>query len=280
MKITVPIDTTWKPAQHAFLRFITLGTHSLTAHPFTICSVSATSRNSQTKTEMVFYVHPRGGLTGRLAKLASQQPGYAVPVLIDGPYGGVKGKPIHSYDRSLIVSCGSGAALSLGLVMDVLARRRPRPGRDTTEVEKHMQIVIATRDPDFIEWFEDALLSFIGDTEGSWPAGAISISVYQTGLHSATAYGSPENFETKGPAILSRLKQPKKLPIEVLSGRPDISVLVRKATLQPQISLGILACGPSGVLEEVQNEAAAAQLRIMRSEPGARNVYLHSELFS
>ena len=115
MKITIPIDAKWTTAQHVFLRFITLNTHSLTAHPFTICSIP-TPGEVPGKTKMVFYVQPRGGTTGRLAKIAAKQPGYTVPVLIDGPYGGVQNRSLTEYTRSIVVTCGSGAAVCLKMV--------------------------------------------------------------------------------------------------------------------------------------------------------------------
>lgn len=282
MKITVPINSQWQPAQHVFLRFIALNIHSMTAHPFTICSVPNPSGETG-QTKMVFYVYPRGGLTGRLASLATQQPGYTVPVLIDGPYGGVKGQPLHQYDRSLVITCGSGAALSLGLTMDIILRcaHRKQGAADTTGSRvHHMQIIMASRDPRLVEWYEEALLSFMAETGTTWPAEELSVSVYQTGPGSKKS-GSSNDVENQ--YIEQKTADSVKkcqLPITTHVGRPNIAAIVRQATLQREISLGIAVCGPPGVITEVQDESAAAQLRVLGGSAGAREVYLHSELFS
>ncbi|KAF7516019.1 hypothetical protein G7054_g14333 [Neopestalotiopsis clavispora] len=273
MKITIPIDAKWTTAQHVFLRFLTLDAHSLAAHPFTICSIPAPGEESG-KTKMVFYVQPRGGTTGRLAKMAAKQPGYTVPVLIDGPYGGVQSRPLTEYNRSVVVTCGSGAALSLGPAMDVIAKS---VSHSREKMAHRMHIVIATRDQGLLQWFEDALLAFMEDIGASWPAEQLGISIYQTGSSDSTRTSSDE--EKGGSNKVSSTAQGR-LPITVYSGRPNLSALVRDATLESEITVGILACGPAGVLQEVQSEAAAAQLRILKSEAGAREVYLHSELFS
>ncbi|KAK6065043.1 ferric reductase transmembrane [Seiridium cupressi] len=283
MRITIPIDTTWQPTQHVFLRFITLSVHSLTAHPFTICSTPNPRGRSQ-DTKMIFYIQPRGGLTGRLAKLASQQPGWTVPVLIDGPYGGLHGKSLHSSDHSLVIACGSGAALPLGLIMDIINRSNYRPeiGDDTTP--HHMEVVIATRDPGFVEWFNQTLLSFLDERDFSLPPEILKISMYQTSHPESDRHEVSSNAEKDGLVEVTHPRkpspEPKQLPIQIFSGRPDIRTLVRQSTLKHDISLGIVACGPGGLLQEVQDEAASAQLRILSSKPGAREVYLHSELFS
>lgn len=275
MKITIPIDAKWTTAQHVFLRFLTLDTHSLTAHPFTICSIPSPSQ-APGETKMVFYVQPRGGTTGRLAAMAVRQPGYTVPVLIDGPYGGVQNRPLGDYDRSLIIACGSGAGLSLGTAMDVIARSILNRRRGGDEKPAHrMHVVIATRDPRLLEWFEDALLAFLEETGASWPEEQLDISVYQTGAAGSNRTSTDEEKGRQTSTVTQR-----RLPIAVQSGRPNLPAIVQAATKESGTTVGILACGPASVLEDVQSEAAAAQLRILRSEAGAREVYLHSELFS
>lgn len=274
IKITIPINATWRPAQHVFLRFITPSPHFLTAHPFTICS--APSPLSQVKTNMVFYVKPRGGLTGRLANLATQRPGYTVPVLIDGPYGGIKGRPLDTYDQSLVIACGSGAGLSLGVVMDAIARSAECPKK----VGRHkMQVVIASRDTHILEWYENALVAFLRETRIPWPADEIQIAIYQTGLgvpDKGLANDMEKQHHSKSPDSTGL----ERLPINTFTGRPDITAIIKDTTTQPDVSVGILTCGPAGVLKEAQGEAAAAQLRILGSKPAAREVYLHSEVFS
>lgn len=295
LKVTVPVETTWQPGQHFFLRFIHLGLHALTAHPFTIASIPAT-RESNKGSKLVFYVQPRGGLTGRLATTAVQKPNFSVPVLLDGPYGGVKGKPLHTYDCGLIVACGAGASLSLPFVMRAILSSARRT--DTGSPQKTTQVVIATRDSKLVRWYGDALIEYMDENGVERVPDDITISVYETG--NARSLGGAEG------SISRDLEQPRegeaektegtqvgekdlggaggghkeRLSISVSRGRPDITAIVKDLTLQQDKSVGIAACGPAGVLRLVQDEAAAAQLRILNAQSGAREVYLHCEVFS
>ncbi|KAI0471700.1 putative FRE ferric reductase-like transmembrane component [Xylariaceae sp. FL0804] len=336
LKVTVPVETQWRPGQHFFLRFVHLGLHAFTAHPFTVCSAppsAGSSRAAGGRSELVFYVQPRGGLTGRLAAAARQKPaGLSVPVLLDGPYGGVKGRPLHLYDASLVVACGAGASLSLPFVMDALLRESRLAsspemvsGAEDKEVvatsagsQRHhrMQVVIATRDEQLVQWYGDALREFMAENAIEAVPEAIAIHVYQTdaapgysssasstagsssikgGAAAAAADADPEKSAAalgpqptaKSTALLgssdgeSGSHPTMKLNLRVTSGaRPDLAAVVREATARPGLSVGIAACGPAAVLAVVQEEAAAAQLRILRSDAGAREVYLHSEVFS
>lgn len=286
MKITIPIKTKWQPGQHMFLRFVTMGLHAFTAHPFTICSVPSTGTNG-TKTKLVFYVCPRGGITGRLAKAAAKEPARKVPVLLDGPYGGIRSKRLYNYDRSVIVACGAGAALSLSVVMDTILQLTHQSQAEDFKPRHQMQVIIATRDPRMIEWYSDALQDFLEENKIETSPDSIAISMYQTGAldfpNSTTSVNNPESsgvgVSEKRTATL-RIANPNRMPIRSYVGRPDIASIVREATLEPGVSVGVAACGPEGVLQAAQNAAADAQLRILASKPGAREVYLHSEVFS
>ena len=39
VKITIPTTANWKPGQHFFARFLDLGIHAATSHPFTAASL-------------------------------------------------------------------------------------------------------------------------------------------------------------------------------------------------------------------------------------------------
>ncbi|KAK7962040.1 ferric-chelate reductase [Apiospora aurea] len=304
MRITVPARTTWQPTQHMFLRFVALQAHALTSHPFTICSVpAATSPLTDEKSNLVFYVQARQGVTGRLATMAAARGGCTVPVLIDGPYGGIKGKPLSSYDDNLVVACGAGAPFSLGLVMDALLLRRAFAAKAEAGVVTlpRVEVLIATRDPQFVQWYCEALTDFMVFNGLPIDLQGIRISVFQTGGSSTsrnptalfTTSTAPDNdAENREKSAVSDTKvssssnhsansSNKSLQLEIRSGRPDIGATVRQATRRPNVSLALVACGPGGVVEEVQAAAAEAQLRILGSgNEGAREVYLHTEHFS
>ncbi|KAL7628445.1 hypothetical protein AAE478_002648 [Parahypoxylon ruwenzoriense] len=279
LKVTIPIDTTWQPGQHMFLRFVHMGAHAFTAHPFTICSVPVTG-DSTGQTKLTFYVQPRCGLTGRLAKAATQRPGFSVRVLLDGPYGGVRGRPLYTYDHVLIVACGAGAGLSLPFVMESLLRSAWQAKTENKKPTSKIQVVIAARDAQLVRWYEEALLEYMEENCIETVPEDVVISVYRTSRPDSKTNSTSKDPEQPDEKNDGDQVVVKRLPINVFSGRPDITAAVREATLQQGVSVGIAACGPGEVLKLVQDEAAAAQLRVLGSQQGAREVYLHSEVFS
>lgn len=273
LRVDVPVGpfTLWRPGQHMFLRFVTLGFHAFTAHPFTICSLpDADKLVGEPQSVMTFYVKPHGGFTGRLAAAAATKGGsITVPVLLEGSYGGVQGRPLTEYDRALVVACGSGAGFSLPFVMEwVAAAARGAGNRGEKAQQKKMTVIIATRDARMLQWYEAALVEFLDAQHLEFPAGAIEVLVHLT---SDGEDGASDKMAPASPI--------QNLGVRILTGRPDLSAIVREVTLESSGSVGIAACGPSSVLEAVRSEAAEAELRILKSGPGAREVYLYSEVF-
>ncbi|KAH8897421.1 putative ferric reductase transmembrane component [Thozetella sp. PMI_491] len=284
LKVTVPVkNMTWQPGQHVFLRFLAFGLHAFTAHPFTICS-SATMKSSDKSGEraLVFYVRPRWGVTCRLAAAVARQPGgLTVPVLIEGPYGGLQTRPLNSYDRALVIGCGIGAGFSLPFVMEWALMKSRVPSDNGGKLASRLQVIIATRDAELIEWYEAALVEFLEDHGLPFTIDDVEILVYFTTSNEVTPTPSQHDATIAGDEkSLSALPKVTRIPIKVLSGRPDITTVVREATLEAGVSVGIAACGPAGVLKAAQDEAATAQLKILSSGTGAKEVYLHSEVFS
>ena len=112
--VKVPTKAVWHVGQHFFVRFMTLGIHAASIHPFTACSLpSQTSEES----ELVFYIRPRGGLTSRLARQAATRPGSSVRVLLDGPYGGISIEKIQQSQRQIVIAGGSGAGWVLPMLL-------------------------------------------------------------------------------------------------------------------------------------------------------------------
>ncbi|KAI0110300.1 ferric reductase like transmembrane component-domain-containing protein [Daldinia grandis] len=279
LKVTIPIDTTWRPGQHMFLRFVHMGMHAFTAHPFTICSLPVVGESAG-QSKLTFYVQPRGGLTGRLAKAAALRPGFSVPVLLDGPYGGVQGRPLSTYDYSLIIACGAGTGLSLPFVLESLLRSAWNQRTGNRKHGTKIQVVMATRDTQLAQWYEEAILLHLEENGVDMIPNGLDISIYQTGRPESKSNSTAKTPESSDEKLNGSSPVVRRLPINIFSGRPDITTVIRDATSQPGLSVGIAACGPREVLKIVQNEAAAAQLRIMGSKSSAREVYLHSEIFS
>lgn len=113
VKIVIPTKVAWRPGQHFFVRFLNLGIHAGTSHPFTIASlpdvVSSEKSGSSGERVMEVYARVHGGITARLAAAAQSGSLKTSRVLLDGPYGGFEGN-IKAYDRVLLLGGGSGAS--------------------------------------------------------------------------------------------------------------------------------------------------------------------------
>ena len=105
-----------------FIRFLgkDIGIGSaLATHPFSICSLPRGKGTAVN--QLVFYVRPHGGITRELSTFAREKPGQSIPVMLDGPYGGVSPDVFAGYSRFLLVSGGSGGGATLPLLESVLA---------------------------------------------------------------------------------------------------------------------------------------------------------------
>ncbi|KAJ4385766.1 hypothetical protein N0V93_010197 [Gnomoniopsis smithogilvyi] len=270
LRVDIPVGpfTLWKPGQHMFLRFLSIGAHAFTAHPFTICSLPDSDKLiGEPQSVMTFLPAAKAG--GRVT----------VPVLLEGAYGGVHGRPLTEYDRALVVACGSGAGFSLPFVMEWIASAARVVQMDGVKMApKKMTVVIATRDISTVQWYEAALTEFLHAQMLEMPQGVVDVIVYLTSeaesarLDTKRSSGSDSGkAETPGSGM--------DLGVRVLTGRPDLSAIVREVTLESRASVGMAVCGPSSVLQAVRDEAAEAELRILKSGPGAKEVYLYSEVF-
>lgn len=297
VRVTIPADFSWTPGQHVFIRFLTLGLHSLTAHPFTICSLPASS-GEKGPSQLVFYIRPRGGFTSRLAKLAGKQPNISLRVLLDGPYGGVNAKTMTKFDKALVIAGGSGAGFTLSLIEDVVQRLSQQHGTVSDEKEAVLrprktvlQVVLATRDRDTQRWYHEAIADLLSPYSSSSISESLHISVYFTGSSS-----EPSDSNSSRPAEVSKPMTMNESSGQGVSNcsssdspsnttpnfqsRPDLPRIVQETTSANGVSVGIAVCGPASMLQDVRNAAATAQTNILRSGAGAKDVYLHTEQFS
>ncbi|KAJ4372831.1 FAD-binding domain [Didymella sp. IMI 355093] len=302
IRLTVPsVNMCWKPGQHCFLRFTSLGLQAFSSHPFTICSLPTIRANE--KSELVFYIRHSQGLTKKLYEHARKQPETPISVLIDGPYGGINMQRFNDADRLLVIAGGSGAGWILSF-LELFCRQLSTAGATGRSVEnvttaideessferrRSLHIVLATRDIDSRTWFLETVVEVFakyslpqrpeditfevhltGDAERSV---SIVRSTEDVGLFSSS---SAENIEveTKGnrPMVLG-----KELP-----GRPDLPLTIHRegevAAVEGK-ALSVYICGPITMQNDVRNAVARENLAILR---GAKSggVYLHSEHFS
>lgn len=66
----------------------------------------------------MFYIRPHTGITRSLAKFSKDHPGESIPVLVEGPYGGVDKEALGGFERYLLIAGGSGG----GSVLPILER--------------------------------------------------------------------------------------------------------------------------------------------------------------
>ena len=107
VKITIPTKASWKPGQHFFVRFLDLGIHAATSHPFTVATLCAPGAGEKGANVAEIYARVRGGITARLSAAAKSGTLKTSKVALDGPYGGVEGN-LKGYDRVLLLGGGSG----------------------------------------------------------------------------------------------------------------------------------------------------------------------------
>lgn len=296
LRVSIPADFQWSPGQHIFVRFVTPGLHSLTAHPFTICSLPVIAYG-EGSSELVLYIQPRGGFTSRLARLAAKQPDARFRVLLDGPYGGVDAKTLAKSDKALIIAGGSGAGFTLPLIEDVI--RRLYRIHDSNCEEKgailqprktELQVTLATRDRSTQEWYHEAIDELLSRYPSSQCSNSINVSVYYTGSPSSPASSeidpkTPLDIEKAPNSSTNNLQNsaphsPSTTSKTNFESRPDLPSIIQHTTSANGTSVGIAVCGPASMLQDVRNAAAAAQARFLKTGTGAKDVYLHTENFS
>lgn len=275
LKVTIDTKMTWAPGQHVFIRFLTCGVHAFTAHPFTICSVPQTGQKNQ----LVFYVKQRGGLTGRLISMAQKNPGVSIPVLLDGPYGGIPDHHLDSFDKSLVIGGGAGAGFTLSMLENFVYLS----GFEGYKAK--MKVVVATRDPGMRAWFTQAVEDIAARYSRSGVIDGLSIDIHEThhenGSDTAldTVMEHPKADESSDKAG-RQYNTAEMLGIRFFAGRPHLPTLTREFASQSGASVAVVVCGPSSMNHDVSEAAAAMQCKILAEKDCARELWLHTESFS
>ena len=328
IRITIPVDFTWRPGQHCFLRFCSFGIHALSSHPFTICSLPSTSPTESS--ELFFYIRHRGGFTARLHSYASTRSGVQVPVLIDGPYGGIDNRRFFGSDRIIVIAGGTGVGWMLPFVEQFLrhhhsttaflAKEIRENNRTTDEapLSRHsvrrprsMRVILATRDVATRTLFHTTLSNLLSTykTIGSANPADISIEIHLTGTAERIAHPPSSNSDSdpeklasssleKGEDVVE--KDPEACnktsyhnnhaqtgkEEEEVRGRPDLPLIIREEAAAGRqvggLAVGVYACGPLTMQNDIRNAVAKENLNILRNRTSASDssMYLHLEHFS
>jgi len=275
IKVEVLTIMKWKPGQHVFVRFLT-GAHGLTSHPFSICSLPNKNGGSGS---LVFYIKPRGGITGRIAALAAQNPPKPIRVFLDGPYGGFGNGALKGYNEVLLIAGGSGGGFLLPLLEDLLICGCA-DGAEPTKVH----LVLAIREEESLAWFMEALHDMMPETPCLC---AVELGIYVTGKSITKSLDSGSDTEKGNISSVEKViegscctppenenDQPINRVITVHhEGRPSLPSII-KESVDGNPSVAVVVCGPGSMVLDVRSATAEAQ------KVKGKNVWLHTESFS
>ena len=278
----------------------------MSAHPFTICSSPPRSRDEPS--QLVFYIRHQGGFTAKLYQHALLKSDVPIPVVVDGPYGGVNPSRLWDADRLLVIAGGSGAGWCLPFIEhfarsvstasdeeqangEPVEKSAPRSLRSR---HTSLRVVLATRDTTSRLWFERTVAELLAKFAAAGLSSAVRVQVYLTGeaaevanlstnatdpAHSAASTSSNEIIIETAKGVESAAAA---VPGKEFEGRPQLPEIVQEEAAQAAEageSLSVYVCGPDTMQNDVRNAVAAENLKILGgSESGG--VYLHSEHFS
>ncbi|KAJ5373744.1 hypothetical protein N7517_005750 [Penicillium concentricum] len=289
VRVAAPSIIKWTPGQHVFVRFLTSDLHLLTAHPFTISSACRNPDEIGKASELIFYIKPRGGVTGRLRAMAAKGPGCTKNILIEGPYGGVSEPHMAQFDTILVIAGGSGGGRSTPVDGDERTGKR-----ETITPRRNLQVVFSTRDHAMADWYIEEIESRLSESTmvsaDSDNGFETAVSVHVTDQRRSNISSTSESDDVKGttgkvPPAETTTTGSFSLSVHRYA-RPDIPGLVARTVamahvqgtqLEKKQRVGVLVCGPASMLHDTRNAAALAQARVLRGE--VEELYLHSEPF-
>ncbi|KAL6822747.1 ferric reductase like transmembrane component domain-containing protein [Trichoderma sp. SZMC 28015] len=311
IRITVPVKFNWKPGQHCFLRFTSFGLlHTLSSHPFTICSLPAVGPNEQS--ELVFYIRQGTGLTATLQQHALEQPGSSVPVLIDGPYGGINEQQYYDGGHLLVIAGGSGAGWCFPFIEQFVRQRWMSADEEhgqimstdgksdfpTKVVSKSagsgplsLRVIMVTRDINSRTWFLRTINELLAKSSATDSSSHIDVQVYLTGPDSQNVNSTHIAIEDPASKESDALAEDKIIPEEghklivpekEFQGRPQLPQIIHEEAtrvLESGQSLNVYVCGPTTMQNDVRNAAAEENLNIITGSK-AGQVCFHAEHFS
>jgi NAD(P)H-flavin reductase len=306
IRVAIPATFDWVPGQHCFLRFTSFGLlQAVSCHPFTICSAPSMAPNAQS--ELVFYIRPHRGLTAKLHAHALENPASSIPVLVDGPYGGISAQKINDADHALVIAGGSGAGWCLPFVEQFIrfrerSRDSPLIPKDNSQIEKglhegnsttsgSLRVILATRDSASRKWFLEAVDQLLAKHNTSESSSNVRVEVHLTGQAAQEAdlqdNGSgdisiPSDKASPHTKIATSNETHKGALAGEFEGRPQLREVVKEEAdlvRERHQSLSVFVCGPITMQNDVRNAVAAENLRILRGSK-AGEIFLYSEHFS
>lgn len=266
------------------------------------------------KSELIFYIRHQRGLTARLYQFALKSPGASIPVLVDGPYGGINLQSYAHSDHLLVIAGGSGAGWTLPFIEQFVMCQSKTVDEErgqaevldgiTRKMESNerkirgpftLRVIVAIRDATTRLWYIRTVKKLLSRYETPESVSSIRIQLHLTGEAAQEVDLSDKSLDL--PADLSKSASlPENIITqdgrtettasalfdEQLDGRPQLPLIVQEEaarTANGGESLAVFVCGPVTMQDDVRNAVADANLNILK---GSRSggVYLHSEHFS
>lgn len=264
--------------------------------------------------ELVFYIRHQRGFTGILHQHALHHSDILVPVLVDGPYGGIDLQAYNESDHLLVIAGGSGAGWLLPFIEQFLrynlvsadeahgqvvhtdekettlvkdSRRRSKSG------PLSLRVILATRDVSSRIWFLRTVNELLSKSSAIDLSSKIHVQVYLTGEAAQNVDSSqnvPEHMtrskestsSAENAINISEEGNKATMPGKEFEGRPQLPLIIQEKAAkvaEAGESLGVFVCGPTTLQNDVRNAVAEENLKKIKGSK-AGGVYLHSEHFS
>lgn len=236
-----------------------------------------------------------------------------MPVLVDGPYGGINLKNFYDADHLLVIAGGSGAGWCLPFIERFVKYslipideeygqnghtevKEIRPveslGRRRSSGPLSLRVILATRDISSRVWFLRTVGELLAKCSATDSSSNVRVQVYLTG-EAAQKVDLPSKvpeveISSKGSNSSSdKIEVPEEghevtVPGKEFEGRPQLPWIIQEEAAkvaEAGQSLSVFVCGPDAMQNDVRNAVAEENLNILKGGK-AGGVYLHSEHFS
>jgi hypothetical protein len=237
-------------------------------------------------------------------------------VLIDGPYARVR--PLRQFDSLVFVAGSTGATFAMPLLRDVVQQwmgigssQRFRLEPPAGAVTRHIHFIWVVKKASSVNWFGSQLNNVIRDVETLRNKGhdiAVDITIYVTsdkdltssqssiisGSNAQSSIQASPEYDEKGiitSGTAQRLSSASSISfqksneavdtrIAIVSGRPEVSTLIRKTAELALGEMAVVVCGPPVLVQSTRNAAVqVSDERGVHKGTGAQGVYVHAETF-
>ncbi|WVQ84201.1 hypothetical protein IAT38_006352 [Cryptococcus sp. DSM 104549] len=283
-KLVVDVRGRWEAGEHVWLRVPSI--NPFQSHPFTIASPSPPAAAKDSINSLTLLISTRSGLTSRLARKCASNPLRSVPVVLQGPYGGMTER-LERFDRVLVIAGGVGAAFGWGIASQV-GRRKGM-----------VRMLWSVRSLECLEWFDgdnsldrsNLIVHITGNTllSSTPPTHLTTENKIQSAPSSSSSSIHAETPMTEAPSCCAeKAMLVAREPTEeeqgeatIVPGRCNLPQAVREyaSDMAPGEKLAVIVCGPNSMLADVANAVSSLQYDILRGRRTLGEVWMHKERF-